>query len=113
MYVLPVCIGTEPTSDIYLHVAELYNTSITLRWSASNNSVLITSYNVTVERTDGVGGQTTYSVGGDERELNVSDLMPLNTYAFSLLAMDNSGTNYSASPITVEARKCKTSTIYS
>lgn len=97
-------------SAIYLHVAELNDTSITLRWSAFNYSMLITSYNVTV---DGTEGQTSYSVGGNEHELRISGLMPENTYNFSLLAIDKFGTVYSASPIVVTTRKCKLWTISS
>lgn len=106
VHLLPV-LCLEPMIAIYLHVAELGNMSITLRWSAFNYSMPITGYNVTVENTASVEDQTTYSVGGDQHELSISSLVYRNTYNFSLLAIDDSRTLHSASPITVVIRKCK------
>lgn len=96
---------SEPMIAPYLHVSEVDNTSITLRWSDFNYSTPISGYNVTVVDSAGVGNETEYSVEGDQRELSITNLVYLNTYNFSLLAVGDSGAVYTAPPITVTIRK--------
>ena len=97
---------SDSTVSLYLHVSEVNNTSITLRWSAFNSGMAVSGYSVDVTDLDGTGSQAVYSVGGNQRELSITSLTYLNTYRFVLLAMNDSGTTNMAPPVIVVIRKC-------